>query len=308
MSGGAAEVMQARRLERIVRQTDALTAVQVLHRRLVVETAAFEQQDLVPRADPFERHADAGRAGAHDAQVGFEHAAVRKGSSVDVHGGTSGVRPRGERRGRFGAPRLARPPIPAAPSSARPRSPARPPRRWIGATVALREWQRTARAPHSRWARARGTAVRCYAPPAVRSGRGDQAAPTSAGRLRRWRWPHACHRGPPTHWRHSHRGTGAGSCSRPEHVRADIPQPGIDDDRTHGRARDDVGPFFAREAPGHRLGLVGGYYEDLVHPIPMPSIWCEPDGFPESTAASAVVSPSRWKLASFHAVANWRVR
>src|SRR3989449_2961365 len=90
MSGGAAEVMQARGLERIVRQTDALTAVQVLHRRLVVETAAFEQQDLVPRADPFQRHADARRAGAHDAQVGFEHAAVRKGSSVDVHGGMSG--------------------------------------------------------------------------------------------------------------------------------------------------------------------------------------------------------------------------
>src|SRR6058998_2795013 len=90
MSGGAAEVMQARGLERIVRQTDALTAVEVLHRRLVVETAAFEQQDLVPRADPFQRHADAGRASAHDAQVGFEHAAVRKGSSVDVHGGMSG--------------------------------------------------------------------------------------------------------------------------------------------------------------------------------------------------------------------------
>src|SRR6266516_1712930 len=99
MSGGAAEVMQARGLERIVRQTDALTAVEVLHRRLVVETAAFEQQDLVPRADPFQRHADAGRAGAYDAQVGFEHAAVRKGSSVDVHGGTSGggsVREKGE--------------------------------------------------------------------------------------------------------------------------------------------------------------------------------------------------------------------
>src|SRR5437867_4953280 len=64
MSGGAAEVVQARGLERIVRQTDALTAVQVLHRRLVVETAAFEQQDLVPRGDPFQRHADAGRAGA----------------------------------------------------------------------------------------------------------------------------------------------------------------------------------------------------------------------------------------------------
>src|SRR3989441_5187395 len=99
MSGGAAEVMQARGLERIVRQTDALTVVQVLHRRLVVETAAFEQQDLVPRADPFQRHADAGRAGAHDAQVGFEHAAVRKGSSVDMHGETSGggaVREKGE--------------------------------------------------------------------------------------------------------------------------------------------------------------------------------------------------------------------
>src|SRR3989441_10740809 len=90
--------MQARGLERIVRQTDALTAVEVLHRRLVVETAAFEQQDLVPRADPFQRHADAGRAGAYDAQVGFEHAAVRKGSSVDVHGGMSGrsVREKGE--------------------------------------------------------------------------------------------------------------------------------------------------------------------------------------------------------------------
>src|SRR5437879_842595 len=99
MSGGAAEVMQARGLERIVRQTDALTAVEVLHRRLVVETAAFEQQDLVPRADPFQRHADASRAGAYDAQVGFEHAAVRKGSSVDVHGGMSGggsVREKGE--------------------------------------------------------------------------------------------------------------------------------------------------------------------------------------------------------------------
>src|SRR5438445_534431 len=154
----------------------------------------------------------------------------------------------------------------------------------MGATVALREWQRTARARHSRSARARGTAVRSYAPPAVRSGEGDQAAPTSAGRLRRWRWPHARFRsGLPTHWRHSHRGTGDGSCSRPEHVRADVPQPGIDDDRTHGRPRaeplghvqrrDDVGPtrgtcedgFFAREAPGHRLGLVGGYHEDLVH-------------------------------------------
>src|ERR1041385_5835427 len=89
VSGGAAEVMQARGLEGIVRQTDALTAVQVLHRRLVVETTAFEQEDLVTRADPFQRHADAGRAGAHDAQVGFEHAAVRKGSSVDMHGGTS---------------------------------------------------------------------------------------------------------------------------------------------------------------------------------------------------------------------------
>src|SRR5213592_3990441 len=98
MSGGAAEVMQARGLERIVRQIDALTAVQVLHRRLVVKTTAFEQQDLVPRADPFQRHADAGRAGAHDAQVGFEHGAVRKGSSVDVHGGMSGesVREKGE--------------------------------------------------------------------------------------------------------------------------------------------------------------------------------------------------------------------
>src|SRR5438093_12468356 len=118
MSGGAAEVMQARGLERIVRQTDALTAVQVLHRRLVVETATFEQQDLVPRADPFQRHADAGRAGAHDAQVGFEHAAVRKGSSVDVHGGMSeGVSPREGRRERFGALRLPRPPIPAAPRS-----------------------------------------------------------------------------------------------------------------------------------------------------------------------------------------------
>src|SRR5436309_12883428 len=90
MSGGAAEVMQARGLERIVRQTDALTAVQVLRRRLVVKTAAFEQQALVPRADPFQRHADAGRTSAHDAQVGFEYAAVRKGSSVDVHGGMSG--------------------------------------------------------------------------------------------------------------------------------------------------------------------------------------------------------------------------
>src|SRR5437773_6528718 len=90
MSGGAAEVMQARGLERIVRQTDAPPAVAALHRRLVVETAAFEQQALVPRADPFQRHADASRAGAYDAQVGFEHAAVRKGSSVDVHGGMSG--------------------------------------------------------------------------------------------------------------------------------------------------------------------------------------------------------------------------
>src|SRR6266853_1357464 len=99
MSGGAAEVMQARGLERIVRQTDALTPVQVLHRRLVVETASFEQQDRVPRPDPFQRHADAGRAGAHDAQVGFEYAAVRKGSSVDVHGGTSeGQSERKERR------------------------------------------------------------------------------------------------------------------------------------------------------------------------------------------------------------------
>src|SRR3989449_1553586 len=169
MSGGAAEVMQARGLERIVRQTDALTAVEVLHRRLVVETAAFEQQDLVPRADPFQRHADASRAGAYDAQVGFEHAAVRKGSSVDVHGGMSGgVSPREGRRERFGAPRLPRPPIPAAPSSVRSRSPARPARRWMRATVAPREWQRTARAPHSRWARARGSAVRSYTLPAVR--------------------------------------------------------------------------------------------------------------------------------------------
>src|SRR5213593_494943 len=90
MSGGAAEVMQARGLERLVRQTDAVNAVEVLHPRLVVDAAAFEQQDLVPRADPFQRHADAGRAGAHDAQVGLEHAAVRQGSSVDMHGETSG--------------------------------------------------------------------------------------------------------------------------------------------------------------------------------------------------------------------------
>src|SRR2546427_10634462 len=48
------------------------------------------------RADPLERHADAGGAGAHNAQVGFEHAAVREGSSVDVHGTT--CRRQAERR------------------------------------------------------------------------------------------------------------------------------------------------------------------------------------------------------------------
>ena len=88
MPRGAAEVMQPRGLERIVREADDLAAVEVLHRRLVLETAAFQQQDLMVRADPLERHADAGGAGAHNAQVGFEHAAVREGSSVDVHGAT----------------------------------------------------------------------------------------------------------------------------------------------------------------------------------------------------------------------------
>src|SRR5260221_13810618 len=46
MTRRAAEVMQARGLERKVRQPHDLPAIQVLHGRLVLETAALQEQHL----------------------------------------------------------------------------------------------------------------------------------------------------------------------------------------------------------------------------------------------------------------------
>src|SRR5437867_1867747 len=233
MSGGAAEVMQARRLERIVRQTDALTAVEVLHRRLVVETAAFEQQDLVPRADPFQRHADAGRADAHDAQVGLEHAAVRKGSSVDMHGETSGGQlERREKRALWRASGQAR--------------------------------QRTggthSEEPASVHAHVRNTSVLTY-----RNPESMMIVPTVAPAPSRF-----------------------ATCSAATMLAPlDVPAK-----MASSRARRRAIAFASSEATMKISFTSSRLQSGGMNPIPMPSIWCEPDGFPESTADSAGSTPA----------------
>ncbi|HYU09600.1 MAG TPA: hypothetical protein VEK77_09500 [Gemmatimonadales bacterium] len=63
------------------------TAIEVLHRRLILQAAAFQQQHRTRRADPLARDRDAGGAGADNAQIAFEQGAVGEGSSVDVHRG-----------------------------------------------------------------------------------------------------------------------------------------------------------------------------------------------------------------------------
>ena len=47
MTGGPTELVQARGLQRVVRQADNRAAVEILHGRLILKAAPFQQQHLL---------------------------------------------------------------------------------------------------------------------------------------------------------------------------------------------------------------------------------------------------------------------
>jgi hypothetical protein len=68
--------MQSRRLQWVVRQASALSPIQFLHLRFVVEAAALEKNHTTSGADPLQRHADPSGACSDDAQIPFDQGSV----------------------------------------------------------------------------------------------------------------------------------------------------------------------------------------------------------------------------------------
>ncbi len=65
--------------------------VEVLHLVVVFKAAAFKEDDLVAGVVPFHGDAEAGGAGADDADVAFDVGVVGQVAGVGVHGGGFGV-------------------------------------------------------------------------------------------------------------------------------------------------------------------------------------------------------------------------
>src|SRR5438270_604754 len=71
-------------LQRIIRLADYLTAIELLHLRIKVESTALEQQHLESRISELARDGDACRAGAHNAEIALEDCPVVERSRVGV--------------------------------------------------------------------------------------------------------------------------------------------------------------------------------------------------------------------------------
>jgi hypothetical protein len=83
---GAAEVMQAGRFKRVIELAGFGAGVGVLHLVIVFQAAAFEEDDFIGRVVPFHGDAEAGGAGADDADIAFDMGIVGQGAGVGVHG------------------------------------------------------------------------------------------------------------------------------------------------------------------------------------------------------------------------------
>ena len=98
MIGAAAEIAQPRHIEVDRPLADVDGAAQLVRVVVEIEPAAFEKADAERSADQFAGQGDAGRAGANNADIGFNKLALRYDTRVDEHASAPGRKNPPERR------------------------------------------------------------------------------------------------------------------------------------------------------------------------------------------------------------------
>jgi hypothetical protein len=85
MIGGTAEIMEASGFKGIIFLPGGLTCVKVLDLVVIIESAAFQKNDLKGRVVPFQSDAETCGACADNAEITFYEGIVRKMSGIYMH-------------------------------------------------------------------------------------------------------------------------------------------------------------------------------------------------------------------------------
>ena len=85
VAGGAPEIMQPARFQRIVLLPGGFALIEILDRIIIIETAPFEQDYFMGSIDPIQSHADTRCSGTHDADIPLDQRIVCYCSCIGVH-------------------------------------------------------------------------------------------------------------------------------------------------------------------------------------------------------------------------------